>query len=143
VKEQLELFIIIPASAKYYQWIKNHPDKRRNYKRGTSFEQRIVEHFRKRGWFAKRNWGSQGTRIEGKSFKDDGFAFKDGIVWTAKWRKRGETRPEDHPEEVKLMRELARMFNITPVFACVTKDRKIRLVNLNTMEDIKIGSRTK
>lgn len=129
----------IKKSASYYAYLKRHPEKRRtNYTSGANFEQRVVNHFRTRGYFAKRNWGSHGTHIKGVSFKDDGFAFKVGIVWTAKYSKNHETFPEDHPEDIKMVKKLAKMFELTPVFAGVGADRRIKLIDLNTMKRIEL-----
>jgi len=123
---------------KYYEILKEHSKRNKSYKKGVAFEQRVVNFFRKHGWFSKRNWGSQGTRIKGKSYKDDGFACKEGIVWTAKWLKHSATKPEDHPEEVELTRQLAHKFGLIPVFAGVDEHRRIYLLNLDTGEKINL-----
>lgn len=123
----------------YYRLLKeNAPKRNKSYQQGVSFERRIVAFFRKHGWFAKRNWGSQGTRIKGVSYKDDGFAFNKGFVWTAKWSKKLPTKPEDYSEDVEMTKRLAHMFGLVPVFAGINEARRIYLVNLDTGEEIKL-----
>jgi len=123
----------------YYKILKEHSKSNKSYQQGVAFERRIVAFFRKNGWFAKRNWGSQGTRIKGKSFKDDGFACKKGIVWTAKWSKNHATRPENYSEDVEATKALAHMFGLIPVFAGVDDRRRIYLLNLDTGEKINLA----
>ena len=123
----------------YYRILKEKSKSNKNYRRGTSFERRVVDFFRKHGLFSKRNWGSQGTIMSGKSYQDDGFAITSGYVWTAKWSKTKPTRPEDLPRECRLTKQLARMFGLIPVFACVNEKRRIVLINLETMEEIKLA----
>lgn len=124
----------------YYKILKEQSKNQGNksYRQGTAFERRVVAYFRKHGWFAKRNWGSQGTRIKGKSYKDDGFAFRRGIVWTAKWSKHSATKPEEFSEDCEATKELAHMFGLIPVFAGVKENRRIYLVNLDTGEEIEL-----
>jgi len=121
----------------YYKILKEKSKSNKNYRKGTSFERRIVEFFRKHGLFSKRNWGSQGTLISGKSYQDDGFAILTGYIWTAKWSKHYATKPEDHPKECRLTKELANQFGLTPLFVGVKENRRMYFVNLDTMEEIK------
>ena len=123
----------------YYEVLKKHSKRNKNYKKGTDFERRVVNFFRKHGLFSKRNWGSQGTMVNGKSFQDDGFTITAGYVWTAKWSKCNATKPEDHPKECRLTKELANQFGLTPLFAGVKENRRMYFVNLNTMEEIQFA----
>lgn len=132
----LPLEFVCFLNKEYYEILRQHSKANTNYRRGTSFERRVVNFFRKRGMFSKRNWGSQGTRISGKSFQDDGFTIELGYVWTAKWSKSHATKPTDHPEECQLTKELAKMFGLIPLFAGVKANRRMYFVNLNTMEEV-------
>jgi len=61
MKEQLEAFVILSQSAKYYKWLKTHPKEVSLYRIGRAFEYATMKKLRSCGYYCKRSFGSKGV----------------------------------------------------------------------------------
>lgn len=138
-KKRPDLIQILPIQTGYFEAIKKiNRGQNQAYRKGRRFEQYIVRLLRKHGWFAKRNFGSHGTKIGGISYQDDGFAYRNGVAlfWTAKWSGIGDTEPEHWPELEKVI-ALAEMYGGIPIFVG-KRGRRVYFLNMKTEEDFSI-----
>lgn len=100
-----------------------------NYRKGRSFEYRVMNKLRKYGWDCIRSFGSWGPA--------DIRAFKEGTMLyiQCKWSQSGLTEPDHY--ELDDVVDLASQFGGIPIFAGI-KNRRIYFVNLLTGEEYDI-----
>jgi Holliday junction resolvase len=111
MKEQLEAFVILSQSTKYYQWLKNHPEKVDFYRQGRSFEYATMRKLRQVGYFCMRSFGSKGA--------NDILAVKNGtaLFVQCKHSRYQNTKPENF--DLTSLIKLAERFDGKAIFAGV------------------------
>jgi len=118
VKEQLEAFVILSQSTKYYQWLKTHPKEVSLYRIGRAFEYATMKKLRSCGYYCKRSFGSKGVEdiVAVKGFSKG--TLENSILFVqCKYSRYQDTSPEKF--DLKGLIKLAEKYGGKAVFAGV------------------------
>jgi len=116
MKEQLEAFVILSQSTKYYQWLKKHPKEVSFYRIGRAFEYATMNKLRKFGFYCIRKFGSKGFEdiIAIRNNRD----FSSQVLFVqCKYSRYQNTKPENF--DLKGLIALAPKYGALAVFAGV------------------------
>jgi len=107
-------------SIEYFDWLKNHPEKRNKlYEQGRNFEYAVMKKLKRHGFYCIRKFGSKGF--------EDVVAVKGGLVLfiQCKHSRWHDTTPERSikQEDRKGLIDLARRHMATAAFAGVKNHR--------------------
>jgi len=127
-KEQIEAFVVVNKSTKYYQWLKNHPQEISLYKIGRNFEYATMKKLRKHGFYCVRKFGSKGfediiaiRRTEILSRYNEKLSFGEVLFVQCKYSRYQDTFPKNFDLEGLI--KLAEKYGALAIFAGVRKRR--------------------